>query len=309
MGDPRRRDGGGRAREHRSRAQLDPRRAAEARDVRHHLRPPLQPARQAHRRRHRRVRGGEDGTRDARLHRAAVGIPGLSRPPRLGARRRHRRPLRTHRRRRPRRRARGLDGRPAALAADGAGLGAHRRSRQPHGPARGLSRRARGGSGLHRLPPHRVRALGAELDRGPRPGGGAARRRCGTLKERLRTLDVAPADLAGNAADLASRVADQATGSQAPYSHADLAEFSADLDGIAKSALLVDPLVREADPAASAALAQAIEAARATLDGFKADGAFPSYDQVDAAGRTKIAGAFSAVATAAAAFNPAIGLE
>ena len=70
----------------------------------------------------------------------------------------------------------------------------------------------------------------------------------GTLKERLRTLDVAPADLAGNAADLASRVADQATGSQAPYSHADLAEFSADLDGIAKSALLVDPLVRRGRP-------------------------------------------------------------
>ena len=51
-------------------------------DVRHHLRPPLEPARQAHRRRDRRVRGGEDGTRDARLHRAAVGVPGLSEPPR-----------------------------------------------------------------------------------------------------------------------------------------------------------------------------------------------------------------------------------
>lgn len=129
------------------------------------------------------------------------------------------------------------------------------------------------------------------------------------LKERLRTLDVAPADLAGNAADLAARVADQATGAQAPYSHLDLAEFSADLDGISKSALLVDPLVKEADPAASTALAQAIEAARATLDGFKVDGAFPPYDQVDDAGRKAVSEAFAAVATAAAAYNPAIGLE
>jgi iron uptake system EfeUOB component EfeO/EfeM len=129
------------------------------------------------------------------------------------------------------------------------------------------------------------------------------------LKERLRTLDVAPADLAGNAADLASRVADQATGSQAPYSQLDLAEFSADLDGISKSVLLVDPLVREADPAASAALAEALEGARATLDGLRTDGAFPPYDQVDAAARKRVSEAFAAVAAAAGAYNPAIGLE
>lgn len=129
------------------------------------------------------------------------------------------------------------------------------------------------------------------------------------LKDRLKTLDVAPADLAGNAADLASRVADQATGSQAPYSHLDLAEFSADLDGISKSALLVDPLVREADPAASQALVQALEAARATLEGFRVEGAMPPYDQVDEAGRRRLSEAFAAVAAAAAAYNPAIGLE
>ena len=131
----------------------------------------------------------------------------------------------------------------------------------------------------------------------------------GALRDRLKTLDVAPADLAGNAAALARRVADQATGSQAPYSGADLAEFSADLDGIEKSALLVDPLVAEADPTASSALHQALDAARATLDSFRVDGAFPPYDQVDAAGREKIAAAFTAVAAAVDALNPAIGLN
>ena len=130
-----------------------------------------------------------------------------------------------------------------------------------------------------------------------------------TLRDRLKTLAVAPADLAGNAADRARRVADQATGSQAPYSHADLAEFGADLDGIAKSALLVDPLVAEADPAASAALHAALDRARATLDGLAVDGVFPSYEAVDAAGRERIAAAFEAVAAAAQAMNPAFGLE
>lgn len=130
-----------------------------------------------------------------------------------------------------------------------------------------------------------------------------------SLRDRLRTLEVAPADLAGNAAALASRVADQATASQAPYSGADLAEFSADLDGISKSALLVDPLVAEADPAASAALHQSLDTARATLDGLRRDGAFPPYDEIDAAARARIAAAFAAVAAAADAFNPAIGLD
>ncbi|MFT4151603.1 MAG: iron uptake system protein EfeO [Paracoccaceae bacterium] len=130
-----------------------------------------------------------------------------------------------------------------------------------------------------------------------------------TLKDRVKALDVAPADLAANAADLAGRVADQATGGQAPYSGSDLAEFSADLDGIAKSVLLVDPLVAAARPDASAALHKALDEARATLDGFRTGGGYPAWSTVDTAGRQKIAGAFRGVATAAAAINPAIGLE
>lgn len=130
-----------------------------------------------------------------------------------------------------------------------------------------------------------------------------------TVGERLKQAKPGPADLAGNAASLAARVADQATASQAPYSHSDLAEYSADLDGIAKSALVVEPLVRDANAAAADALGSALDAARATLDGFRVAGAFPSYDTVDDAGRQRISEAFTRVAEAAAALNPAIGLE
>jgi iron uptake system EfeUOB component EfeO/EfeM len=161
-------------------------------------------------------------------------------------------------------------------------------------------------SGFHRIE-YGLWAQGSTAELGPAMAKLAAD--TGALKDRVKNLDVAPADLAGNAAALAQRVADQATGSQAPYSHADLAEFSADLDGIAKSALLVDPLVAEADPAASEALRDAIDRARATLDGFGTVGSFPSYETVDASGRERIAAAFAAVAGAAQAMNPAIGLE
>lgn len=131
----------------------------------------------------------------------------------------------------------------------------------------------------------------------------------GLLRDRLRTLDLAPADLAGNAAALAGRVADQADGAQTPYAGTDLAEFSADLDGIAKSTLLVDPLFAAADPAASATLHRALEGARTVLDGFRTGDGFPPWDRVDAGGRARIAAAFRGVAEAAAAINPGIGLE
>jgi iron uptake system EfeUOB component EfeO/EfeM len=130
-----------------------------------------------------------------------------------------------------------------------------------------------------------------------------------TVKDRVKQAKPGPADLAGNAASLAARVADQAAASQTPYSHSDLAEYSADLDGITKSAIVVEPLVREANPATADALTSALDAARATLDGLKLDGAFPSYDTVDDAGRKKISEAFARVADAAGALNPAIGLE
>ena len=118
------------------------------------------------------------------------------------------------------------------------------------------------------------------------------------LKDRLRNLDVAPADLAANSAAFAGRLADQA-GAQTPYAGDDRAEFASALDGIRKSALLVDPLVAAAQPEASATL-------HAALDG--AEAAIGSYTP-DAAGRERVAAAFRRVADAAGALNPAIGLE
>ena len=129
------------------------------------------------------------------------------------------------------------------------------------------------------------------------------------LQTRIKALELTPPDLAANAADLARRVADQAAGGQVPYSQTDLAEFTTDLEGITKSAMLVDPLVAAANSATSAALHQAIEATQATLAGFAIDGAYPPFSEVDAGGRKAISASFETLSTAIAALNPAIGLE
>lgn len=129
------------------------------------------------------------------------------------------------------------------------------------------------------------------------------------LKDRIKAQDLAPADLAAFAAALAARVADQVTAAQAPYAGSDLAEYSADLDGIAKAVLVIDPLLAGASPETSARLHAALQDARAVLDGFRQGETYPLWSGVDDAGRNRIAGAFAQVAQAIAAVNPALGLE
>ncbi|MBK4216508.1 cupredoxin domain-containing protein [Paracoccus caeni] len=130
-----------------------------------------------------------------------------------------------------------------------------------------------------------------------------------TLKQRIREMQVAPEELAANASALAGRVADQLQGDHVSYAGADLAEYAADLDGAAKSALLIDPLVKDADAKVSEGLNAALTDARAALDGLKQGEAFPSWADLAEADRQKIGDAFRKVADAAAAYNPAIGLE
>lgn len=144
---------------------------------------------------------------------------------------------------------------------------------------------------------------------GLEPVAAALAAQAASLKERLKQEKLEPADLAANGAALARRVADQATGFQAPYSGSDLDEFSAELDGISRSATLVEPLVRESDVQAADALEMALDGARATLDSFKTGGAFPSYEALDPASRKRISESFTKVADAAGALNSAIGLE
>ena len=147
------------------------------------------------------------------------------------------------------------------------------------------------------------------LGAGRRRSSPPTRRRCkDRLKDaRRRARPTSPATPPTSPA----RVADQATGSQAPYSHADLAEFSADLDGIAKSALLVDPLVARGRSRRLGRRSQtALDRPRATLDGFEDGRRLPVLRQRRRRRPQRRSPRPSPPSpTAAAALNPAIGLE
>jgi iron uptake system component EfeO len=130
------------------------------------------------------------------------------------------------------------------------------------------------------------------------------------LKARLREMKLAPEDLAGAAARQAERLATgQIAAGEDRWSGADLAGIAASLEGIAKGAGLLVPLVADAAPEVSTRYEESLAAVRALLGHYAtADGYLP-YDDLDGQAREKLATGFAALGEAIAAMNPAIGLE
>ena len=130
------------------------------------------------------------------------------------------------------------------------------------------------------------------------------------LKGRLREMKLTPEDLAGLAARQAERLGGgQIAAGEDRWSGADLAGIAASLEGIAKGAGLLAPLVSGAAPDVGGKYDESLAAARAALDGIRTADGYPPYGNLDQQAREKIASAFAALGEAITAMNPAIGLE
>ena len=132
------------------------------------------------------------------------------------------------------------------------------------------------------------------------------------LKDRLRGLRLAPEDLAGAAARQAGRLASaRIAAGEDRWSGADLPDIEANLDGIARGAGLLLPLVTDAAPDIARAYEERLAAARAALAATRSDGAdgYPPYDKLDKPARDRLAASFADLGKAIAGMNSAIGLE
>lgn len=130
------------------------------------------------------------------------------------------------------------------------------------------------------------------------------------LKDRLRTLEVAPEELAGNAERLARRLADgQIQAGESRYAGSDLTEIEAGLEGIEKSVMVLEPLAVGADPAVAAGVKNGIGGARSELAKLKSDRGNIEFGAVDLKMRQALASSFLALANAIAKLNPALGLD
>jgi iron uptake system component EfeO len=130
------------------------------------------------------------------------------------------------------------------------------------------------------------------------------------LKTRLRAMKLVPEDLAGSAERLARRMAEgQIQQGESRYASADLGEYDANLTGMEKSVLLLDPLLEGAAPAIAKEIRDQIAATRTLLASLKDGEKFRAYKDVDKSAREQLAKAFGALADTFAKVNQAVGIE
>ncbi|MFF3738659.1 iron uptake system protein EfeO [Streptomyces sp. NPDC002566] len=108
-------------------------------------------------------------------------------------------------------------------------------------------------------------------------------------QERVGKAEITPTSMANGAKELLDEVATgKVTGEEERYSHTDLVDFKANVEGAQQSYELLKPVVRENDAALVTELDKQFAALNALLDKYRADKNtydFTSYDKVDAAGR------------------------
>jgi iron uptake system component EfeO len=130
------------------------------------------------------------------------------------------------------------------------------------------------------------------------------------LQSRIKTLTVPPEKMVGGAAALIEEVGKtKITGEEDRYSHTDLYDFQANVDGAKKIVDLLRPLTMKAD----AKLAGDIDRNFATVDKilakYKVAGGFESYDKVTPDDRTALQGPVTSLAEDLSKLRGTLGLN
>ncbi|GAA2720865.1 iron uptake system protein EfeO [Actinocorallia aurantiaca] len=102
------------------------------------------------------------------------------------------------------------------------------------------------------------------------------------LQDRVHTVDITPASMGNGAKELLDEVATgKITGEEEAFSHTDLVDFKANVDGAFKVYELLKPVVQEKDAALAASLDGAFTAVFDSLKKYEKDGSYVSYDTVE----------------------------
>jgi iron uptake system component EfeO len=130
------------------------------------------------------------------------------------------------------------------------------------------------------------------------------------LRKRLKSLTIPPEKMVGGAAALIEEVAKtKITGEEDRYSHTDLYDFQANVDGAQKIVDLLRPLTAKAD----VTLVNEIDHNFATVDKiltkYKLGTGFESYDKVTEEDRTALRGPITALAEDLSKLRGILGLD
>jgi iron uptake system EfeUOB component EfeO/EfeM len=107
---------------------------------------------------------------------------------------------------------------------------------------------------------------------------------------------ITPASMANGAKELLDEVATgKVTGEEEAFSHTDLVDFKANVDGARKVYDLVRPVVQEKDPALAKDLDAGFKGIGDLLAKYEKDGGYVSYDTVGKDDRKELADAVNAL--------------
>ncbi|WP_416966984.1 iron uptake system protein EfeO [Streptomyces sp. 4F14] len=119
-------------------------------------------------------------------------------------------------------------------------------------------------------------------------------------QKRVGTADITPTSMANGAKELLDEVATgKVTGEEDRYSHTDLVDFKANVEGAQEAYTLLRPIAQKNDPSLVTELDKQFAALDTLLDKYRADKAsydFVSYDKVTEAQRKELSDAVNALA-------------
>ncbi|MEU8778638.1 iron uptake system protein EfeO [Streptomyces sp. NPDC048606] len=119
-------------------------------------------------------------------------------------------------------------------------------------------------------------------------------------QKRVGTAEITPTSMANGAKELLDEVATgKVTGEEERYSHTDLVDFKANVEGAQKSYELLKPTAEKNDPALTAQLDARFAALNALLDKYRADKngyEFTSYDKVGESERKELSDGVNSLA-------------
>jgi iron uptake system component EfeO len=130
------------------------------------------------------------------------------------------------------------------------------------------------------------------------------------LQERVARLSIPPKAMVGGAADLIEEVAStKITGEEDRYSHTDLSDFQANIDGAQKIVNLLRPLLQTRNPALLGRIDANFAKIDKTLAKYRSPTGFTSYDKVSQADRTALKGPITVLAEDLSQLRGVLGID
>jgi iron uptake system component EfeO len=130
------------------------------------------------------------------------------------------------------------------------------------------------------------------------------------LRDRVESLTIPPGKMVGGAADLIEEVAaTKITGEEDRYSHTDLWDFQANVDGAQKIYTLLRPLAAKRDAAFVKRVDANFQQVNATLTKYKSGNGFQSFDKLQENDRRAMKGQITTLAEDLSTLRGQLGLE